>query len=171
MSGPRYSFKKRTPLPGAYPKNFSPYILTNSSAPRAVHLTRTEIKNDLCSIQQAIAHESRSQYFDEVINAPNNEPIVDAPCQISTQSKIQRRNPRRPISSCVQAPLTEAEERKQIRAALKASQVEAARVNEFNRQGEHRKLHDVWGLRRLEADDGARLLRDVCSSGQILRTG
>ncbi len=156
MPGPRYSFKKRVPLPGAYPKNFSPYLLTNSLTMRAVQLTRTEIKNDVNYVQQAISKECCSQYFEEVTTAPECERVVDVTRQISSsQNTIQRRVPRKQILSFVQAPITEVEERKQLRAALKASLAE--RANEFD-------------CLKLQTVDGARLLRDVCN-GHIFRTG
>jgi hypothetical protein len=156
-------------MPGAYPKNFSPYLLTNSCTVRAVQLTRTEIKNDLNHVHQAIAKECCSQYFDEVPTTLDNERIVDVTRQISSSTHtVQRRNLRRPLLSCGQPPMTEAEEKKQLRAALKASLAERANECDFQ---EYEKRTKNWDkLLKLEAMDGARLLRDVCDA-HIFRTG
>ena len=173
-----YSFKKRKPLPGAYPKNFSPYLLTNISTTRAVPLSRPEIRNDLNFIQLAIAKEFSSRYFDEVTTStPETERQIDEPCPIdipcqkaSHQQKIQRRIPRKPNLSSFQAPMTEAEERRQLRAAMKASQLEAARTDNFAR-AELRTLNENRNTAaKQEAVNAAHLLRAVCS-GRIFRTG
>uniref|UniRef100_A0A7S0MTK7 Uncharacterized protein n=2 Tax=Cryptomonas curvata TaxID=233186 RepID=A0A7S0MTK7_9CRYP len=172
-----YSFKKRKPLPGAYPKNFSPYLLTNISTTRAVPLSRSEIRNDLNFIQQAITKKFSSRYFEEVTCAPEIERQIDEPCQIdvpcqkaSHQQTIHRRIPRKPNLSSFQVPTTEAEERRQLRAAMKESQLEAAQTNDFARP-ELRMLNENWNTAaKQEAVNGARLLRAVCS-GRMFRTG
>ena len=176
-----YSFKKRKPMPGAYPKNFSPYLLTNTSTTRAVPLSRPEIRNDLKLIQQALAKEFSSLYFDEVTTStPETERQIDGPCPIdipcqkaSHQQPIQRRIPRKQNLSTFQAPMTEAEERRQLRAAIKASQIEASRRTESTdfARAELRMLDETYeAATNQEAVHGARLLRAVCS-GRIFRTG
>jgi hypothetical protein len=172
-----YSFKKRKPLPGAYPKNFSPYLLTNISTTRAVSLSHAEIRNDLNSIQQATTKEFSSCYFEEVTSAPDIEKQSGIPCQkhvpiqrASHAQRFQRRAPRKPNLSSIQAPMTEAEERRQLRAAMKASQLEAARATDIERS-EFRMLNENWSTAtKQEAANGARLLRAVCS-GHMFRTG
>jgi hypothetical protein len=161
-----YSFKKRKPLPGAYPKNFSPYLLNNISTTRAVPLPPSEIRNDLNLIQQAITKEFSSRYFDEVHSAQDIEPQVNVPCQdnapcekASHPQRFQRRIPRKSNLSSFQAPMTEAEERRQLRAAMKASQLEAARPNDLEHL-ELRMLNENLSIStKQEAVSAARLLR------------
>ncbi len=172
-----YVFKKRKPLPGAYPKNFSPYVLNHLSTTRAVPLSRTEIRDDLNFIQQAITQEFSSRYFDEVTSTPEIERGNDAPRQHDVpcqkpphQQIIQRRAHRKPKFSSFQVPTTEAEERRQLRAAMKASQLEAARTNNIQHP-ESRTLKENWSpATKEEAVNGALLLRAVCS-GSMFRTG
>jgi hypothetical protein len=171
-----YSFKKRKPLPGAYPKNFSPYLLSNFTTTRAVPLSRQEITKDLHFIQQAMTKEFSSHYFEET-STPESERQIDEPCQINIpcqkaahQPLTQRRIPRKPNLSSIKAPTTEAEERRQLRAAMKASQLEAAQNDDFERW-QLRMLNENWNSgTKQEAINGARLLRAVCS-GHMFRTG
>jgi hypothetical protein len=167
-----YSFKKRKPLPGAYPKNFSPYLLTNTSTPRVVPLSRMEIRKDLHDIQEAMATEFSSHYFEEDGTAPTNGLCVERTCQKSSLPlKIQRRAPRRSNFSSIQAPMTEAEERRQLRAALKASQLEGGRMSDENGCSKMRTADENLDIAaKKEASDGAQSLRRVCR-GNIFRTG
>ena len=125
-----YSFKKRKPMPGAYPKNFSPYTLVCTSATRAVSLSRPDIRNDLALIQQGIAREFSSKYFDEsdgtIQATPGPESCVEV---FKSKPMVHQKNARvsrRAHLSMIQAPITEAEERRQLRAALKASQLDSS---------------------------------------------
>ena len=167
-----YSFKKRKPLPGAYPKKFSPYLLTNTSTPRVVPLSRVEIRKDLCDIHEAMAKEFSSHYFDEDGTAATNGYRVEGPGQKSPMpSKIQRRAPRRPNFASIQAPMTEAEERRQLRAALKASQLEAGVLMDENRCSKIRISDEKTHIAaEKEASEGSVSLRRFCR-GHMFRTG
>ncbi len=167
-----YSFKKRKPLPGAYPKKFSPYLLTNTTTTRAVQLSRLEIRKDLNDIHEAMAKEFSSHYFDEVGTAPANgqnaEPSLQKP---SIPLKIQRRGPRRPNFSSIQAPMTEAEERRQLRAALKASQLGGEQMVNEDGCSNMRRADEKMDSAAIQKDhEGAKALRRVCK-GHIFRTG
>ena len=122
-----YSFKKRKPMPGAYPKNFSPYTLFSTPATRAVSLSRPDIRNDLLLIQKGLVDEFSSKYFDEsdgtMVVTPGREACVEVfkPKPVAQQKNV--RVSRRAHLSVIQAPINEAEERRQLRAALKASQL------------------------------------------------
>ena len=124
-----YSFKKRKPMPGAYPTNFSPYTLVCTSATRAVSLSRSDIRNDLLLIQQGIVSQFSSKYFDEsdgaTVLTPGSEACIEVfkPKPMVNQKNV--RVSRRAQLCVIQAPLTEAEERRQLRAAIKASQLDS----------------------------------------------
>ncbi len=167
-----YSFKKRKPLPGAYPRKFSPYVLINTPITRAVQLSRQEIRNDLNDIRGAIANEFSSHYFEEVGIAVTNEKNVEVTCQKpSVPLKIHRRAHRRPNFSSILAPMTEAEERRQLRAALKASQLEGELMmngHEYSRMRRGSAKTDI--VADQEYSDGAKALRRVFT-GHVLRTG
>jgi hypothetical protein len=168
----KYSFKKRKPLPGAYPKNFSPYLLTNTSTTRVVPLSRLEIRKDLHDIHEAMANEFSSNYFEEVGTAPKNGQNVEEPNQKPKNPfKIQRRAPRRPNFCSIQAPMTEAEERRQLRAALKASQLEAKGMMDEHGCSKMRISDEEIGIAsKQEASDDSVSLRRVCR-GHMFRTG
>ncbi len=166
-----YSFKKRKPLPGAYPRKFSPYLMISESTTRAVPLSRAEIKKDLNDIHEAMAKEFSSHYYEESGTSPRNEKCVEPPCKKSSMPlKNQRRAPRRPYFSSIQAPTTEAEERRQLRAALKASQLEAECGMDEN--GSRMRSWDrTSNICSIQQDyDGAKTLRRICQ-GNVLRTG
>ena len=174
-----YSFKKRKPLPGAYPRNFSPYTLECASNSRAVSLSHTEIKNDFLAIHQKMVCEFSSIYFEENATPGQESGVEVVFANPSMPSKPQQRVARRTTSTLMHAPQTEAEERRQIRAAIKASRLESARSAEIYSE----KSCDE-GTSALEWDTGrafspmedktctraASLLQQVCS-GKIFRTG
>jgi hypothetical protein len=176
-----YTFKKRKPLPGAYPRNFSPYTLTNSSNIRAVTLTSVEIRNDIFSIQQSLVREFSSLYFDEGTGQPGDKApaeivIAKQPIQVEIQ---QQRSVRRRFSTVLQAPTSEAEERRQIREAIKASRLEsshsaglyAGRSSDHECVGNERSKDDMYISTKIQTSaQAAHLLRHVCSD-QIFRTG
>ncbi len=95
-------------------------------------LSRPEIRDDLLSIQQAIAREFSSTYFEEtaVSSASVHEPPaveLVTPKQ-PTLKNTHHRLARRSTLSAIQAPTSEAQERRQLKAAIKASQLELERA-------------------------------------------
>ena len=122
-----YTFKKRKPLPGAYPRNFSPYLMKSSTSTSAVTLSRPEIKRDILAIQQAILDEFPSKYFDEAVgnSEQKNDSVAVAEIHVKKPLIARKGNPRarRSTLSVIQAPKTEAEERRQLRAAVEASRL------------------------------------------------
>jgi hypothetical protein len=176
MSTRAYSFKKRKPLPGAYPRQFSPYTLQQSSNERAVSLSLVDIKNDLQAIHDRVRREFSSQYFDEGAESGHQPSVAVIFGNSLARDKIQSRVARRKSSTLMQAPQTEAEERKQIRAAIKASRLESAQTPDVNRGD----LFDIETFSTEGDSDGVSTeqitliksapLRTVCS-GQIFRTG
>jgi hypothetical protein len=61
-----FTFKKRTPLPGAYPLHYSPYRLAKSCpANNSVRLTPAEIYSDCKEIFEGMRAEFSSKYFVE----------------------------------------------------------------------------------------------------------
>jgi hypothetical protein len=61
-----YIFKKKTPYPGAYPLNFSPYHLAGQfSLNNAVNLTPAEVYSDCQLLRKFVPEEFPSHYFDE----------------------------------------------------------------------------------------------------------
>jgi hypothetical protein len=61
-----YIFKKKTPLPGAYPLNFSPYQLaSHHPSKNAVNLTPAEVYSDCKLLVTCIKTDFPSNYFDE----------------------------------------------------------------------------------------------------------
>jgi hypothetical protein len=156
--GSKYSFKKKKPLPGAYPKKFSPYLLEYNSTTRVVPLPRLEIRRDLIEIHDAMAKEFSSHYFDEVGTAPTNEHNIEGTCQKpSVPMIIQRRIPRRSDFCSIPVPMTEAEERRQLRAALKASQIESGGMVDENGCSKMRMMDKGRGIvvAKQEASDAA----------------
>jgi hypothetical protein len=122
-----FSFKKRKPQPGKYPLHFSPYTLENTTNSPAVSLARCEIRSDLEAIGQGMRNEFMSRYFDEIMPMMDNQ---DQPANLHMNSlAVQRKNllhsSRRNTLSRIQAPSTEAEERRQIKAAIKASRFQS----------------------------------------------
>ena len=126
-----YSFKKKTPLPGAYPLHYSPYRLANpSSSNNSVSLTPAEVYSDCKEICEGVRTEFSSKYFVEHSDGHN---YVANPVEDRSDLKVSRinsvkRNPtprfsgRRVLSSVQLAmPKTIQEERRQLRAAMKAS--------------------------------------------------
>ena len=172
-----YSFRKKKPLPGAYPRNFSPYTLANTSTTTAVNLSHKETKNDLFTIQQNLTLEFQSQYFDEDAGQTSHErPVKNITTQLLAPTKINQRIARRNISRSLQAPITEAEERRQIRAAMKASRLESTQSSEptffmASNTGNSPKEWDQASMsRNQKSDEQFHVLWQVCSE-QILRTG
>ena len=128
-----FVFKRRKPPPGAYPKNYSPYTLCNAVNSGAVSLSRPDIRNDLLSIQQAMVREFSSTYFEEVAVTSGCEPNQPIAMEmLAPKPNLQKishpRLARRGIFSAIQAPASEAEERRQLRAAIKASQLDTERA-------------------------------------------
>ena len=61
-----FHFKKKKPLAGAYPINFSPYRMANNHTSRnPVSLIRSERSGDLRTISESLAEEFKSEYFEE----------------------------------------------------------------------------------------------------------
>ena len=124
--------KKKVPPPGSYPSNFSPYRLANfSSSNNAVRLTPAEILSDRKELYQATKSEFSSQYFAEKGSPESNQGCphkgnrthVNEPLfRVSDRVSLLRTSGRRALTS-VQLPIpkTIQEERKQLRAALRAS--------------------------------------------------
>ena len=126
-----YSFKKKTPLPGAYPLHYSPYRLANpSSSNNSVSLTPAEIYSDCKEICEGARTEFSSKYFVEHGDGGKSgaNPVDDySDSKIAIVNSVKR-NPaprysgRRVLSSVYLAmPKSIQEERRQIRAAMKAS--------------------------------------------------
>ena len=132
-----YTFKRKTPLPGAYPLHYSPYRLVNpSSSNNSVSLTPAEIYSDCKEICEGARTEFSSKYFAEHGDGGNSVAIpVNHPDSKTSIINSVKRNPaprysgRRVLSSVQLAmPKTIQEERRQIRAAMKASVESAATV-------------------------------------------
>ena len=126
-----YEFKKKKPQPGAYPRNFSPYLLTRASS-RAVSLSLLDIEHDLVTVQKQLANKFSSIYFEECAVAGNNQYPAAVISTYSFQPVKQRNYHQRVARRCTTtipllAPSTEAEEKRQIRAAIKASRLDPAR--------------------------------------------
>ncbi len=132
-----YTFKRKTPLPGAYPLHYSPYRLANpSSSNNSVSLTPAEIYSDCKEIREGARTEFSSRYFAEHGDGGNSVATpVNYPDSKTSIINSVKRNPaprysgRRALSSVQLAmPKTIQEERRQIRAAMKASVESAATV-------------------------------------------
>jgi hypothetical protein len=131
-----YTFKKKTPLPGAYPLHFSPYRLANSSKTNnSVSLTPAEIYSDFKEVCEGVMNEFSSEYFAEDGHGCSSAATPIEECsetKISHINSVKRipapRNSGRRVLSSVQlaTPKTIQEERRQIRAAMKASVESAA---------------------------------------------
>jgi hypothetical protein len=128
---PPYTFKKKKPPPGAYPLHFSPYRLSVATHARIpVSLSRQEILSDLQDIQNSTAAIFKSTYFDETGVQESSFPLSEAsksPANFVTNAvprSVVRHKPR--VQYGLEAPLTPEEERRQIRAAIRASKELAA---------------------------------------------
>jgi hypothetical protein len=121
-----YSFKKKLPLPGAYPKAFSPYVMSGSGS-TAVSLSRSDIKDDLNRIRDGVEKTFMSHYFDEAglqhhEPATTPAPAARAPMRTSTTRRLSApRVARRSLATVIMVPLTLSEERRQLKAAIRAS--------------------------------------------------
>jgi hypothetical protein len=146
-----YTFKRKTPLPGAYPLHYSPYRLANpSSSNNSVSLTPAEIYSDCKEIREGTRTEFSSEYFAEHEDAGISVATTVEELSDSKTLRINsvKRNPapryseRRVLSSVQLAmPKTIQEERRQIRAAMKAS-VESVAATSRTRNSLHR-LPDI----------------------------
>ena len=176
-----YAFKKHKPQPGAYPKNFSPYTLSNTAGTRAVSLTRSDIRNDLLQIEQGMVKEFTSTYFEESSSASDVQNHAVEVIVFKPPSQKKERLSRRRTFSTIQAPTSEAEERRQIKAAIKASQLDKERlsvkmdtVSDSNSSSLASDSLSGTGQRLADLKEamskGNLLLRHVCS-GKINRTG
>jgi hypothetical protein len=127
-----YCFKKKKPLPGAYPVHFSPYKMVDSSNVRAVSLSNPEIRDDLHLIGEKTVFEFPSKYFDEVAVKSGHTSGIGVLITSRTQvePKFQQRIARRKTTFVFQAPQSPAEERRQVRAAIQASRLELAQSAE-----------------------------------------
>jgi hypothetical protein len=121
-----YTFKKRKPIPGAYPLHYSPYRLASTSPSRVtISLSRQEILPDLLNIQCSLSSTFKSQYFDESgVNIGSSASIEANRDSVLLPKKpisrtIGRQRPKK--SNDLAAPQTLEEERRQIRAAIRAS--------------------------------------------------
>ena len=130
-----YVFKKKVPLPGAYPLNFSPYRLsTLTTSTNAVRLTPAEIYSDCIEIYQAMKNEFSSEYFAEEGStdaspaASQDGFVAKLPSSTWSMRASKPRSSGRRVLSSLQLPVpkTMHEERKQLQAALKAS-IQASR--------------------------------------------
>ena len=132
-----YTFRKKKPSPGSYPLHYSPYRLSNSHVSRAISIPRQDALSDLESIRRSISHTFISHYFEEpgapVHRSPASAPAcIQAPLPSSSLPKppMQRNAARtrpRPIQTA-EAPQTPEEERRQLRAAIRASKALLARA-------------------------------------------
>ena len=177
-----YAFKKHKPQPGAYPKNFSPYTLSNTAGTRAVSLTRSDIRNDLLQIEQGMIKEFSSTYFEESSSASDVQNHAVEVIVFKPPSQKKERLSRRRTFSTIQAPTSEAEERRQIKAAIKASQLEREERplgkldTAFESNHSSCALDSLSGpgkrfaTRKEDVTVGPVVLRHVCS-GKICRTG
>jgi hypothetical protein len=125
-----YLFKKRTPIAGAYPSNYSPYRLASQHALNtAVKLAPAEVFSDCKLLRQGILQEFPSKYFEEPEAGYHDmEDSIKTYCKPPTTNYSQRRvsssryyNQREFSSQGLPVPLSVAEERRQLRAALQAS--------------------------------------------------
>ena len=118
-----FTFKKKKPLPGAYPLQYSPYRMSPRSFVRSpVSLTRPEINDDIQAIRENMARLYQNQYFEEE-GAPGQKEPPAKTCSEKIVNRISGAKPlrRRTLVSNVRAPKTAEEERRQIRAAIRAS--------------------------------------------------
>jgi hypothetical protein len=133
-----YVFKKLKPAAGAYPLHFSPYRQTNTTLSRApVSLARKEILADLQAVQKLLAQSNRTQYFEE----PNctMEPKRLATNPVKRNHAPRAASQRSHALSSLAAPQSLQEERKQMRAALKAS-VASLPKNDFHHEIRLRRI-------------------------------
>jgi hypothetical protein len=97
---PSFQFKKKKPLAGAYPPNFSPYRLTNTHAARnPVSLIRTEIAGDLRIISDALAEEFKSHYFEECGAPDQTSDVGRGTGKISNSKPLRRTGRTRAMTS------------------------------------------------------------------------
>jgi hypothetical protein len=124
-----YLFKKRIPIAGAYPPNYSPYRLSNLHAlNNAVKLTPAEVFSDCKLLRQGILKEFPSQYFEELEGGYPMEDSNKTSSKPPMSNYSQRRvssfrycNQRELSSKGLPVPKSIGEERRQLRAALQAS--------------------------------------------------
>jgi hypothetical protein len=128
--GKVYTFKKKTPIAGAYPNQFSPYRMQSGrSLKMPVSLTHVEINHDMKVIEQEYPQCFASAYFEEEVHSdPQNltSPSCGTKSASNPDSKmiIYRNSARRrapPTLQLAPIPSTLQEERRQLRAAMKAS--------------------------------------------------
>ena len=145
-----FTFKKKVPAPGCYPLNFSPYRLSYlSSSCNAVRLTPAEVYSDCKLIHQITSQEFSSHYFEEGVPESDKSGSKSAPkrSEASTvlpkQFSMVRSSGRRALTSLqLPIPKTIHEERKQLRAALRAS-VESNSCAQINSDACHEYLPDL----------------------------
>lgn len=117
--------RKRKPRPGHYPEFFSPFRLTMGPA-SAIPVSRTDVKEDLMAIKAGYAVEFASTYFDEEGTpgsvAGQSEISIPAAVSVSVASNSRASKARR-RSITMDVPCSRADEERQLRAALKASQL------------------------------------------------
>ncbi len=136
-----FKFKRKTPLPGAYPLHYSPYRLAkSSSANNSVSLTPAEIYSDCKEICEGARTEFSSKYFVEDGDGVDSVATPVEDCSDSKKNVVNsfkrnsapRYSGRRVLSSVQLAmPKTIQEERRQIRAAMKASVESAASASKI----------------------------------------
>mmetsp|Transcript_5610 Transcript_5610/g.13520 ORF Transcript_5610/g.13520 Transcript_5610/m.13520 type:complete len:228 (+) Transcript_5610:174-857(+) len=119
IAGPN-KFRKRVPKPGHYPAGFSPYRLDVRSS-LVVPLSSLDAKQDLLLIENGFKEEFKSTYFDEIDASGPLSPSaetqkIEIHASIPSGSVCHKRR-----RTCNVAPMTKAEETRQLRAALQAS--------------------------------------------------
>jgi hypothetical protein len=118
-----YRFKKKKPLPGQYPNNYSPYRLQSCQTSRSsiINLTQREIHDDVQTIQHRIAALHQSEYFEEAgvtaVSSYTSESSRVRP--IRPMKRMDR--PSRSRARDIAEPQSLEEERSQLRAAIRAS--------------------------------------------------
>ena len=113
--------RKKVPKPGHYPLGFSPYSLDVRSS-LIVPLSGLNARQDLMLIRDGFREEFKSTYFEERMDAVGPISPTAQPENLEIRAN-QAGNPckRRRVACTTMAPLTKAEEARQLRAAMRAS--------------------------------------------------
>mmetsp|Transcript_77049 Transcript_77049/g.208051 ORF Transcript_77049/g.208051 Transcript_77049/m.208051 type:complete len:247 (+) Transcript_77049:48-788(+) len=144
-----FVFKKKAPRPGMYPTMYSPFRMVSSAKHNAVSLSEKEISKDIRIMQSLIATSFQSVYFEEKDVDSIDQTITPEGCLIQKASAkmiqnafINKRCPSKRTHrhaehthvhksrfEGVSIPVSEREERRQMKAAIRASLASVRKVD------------------------------------------
>ena len=117
---PGNKFKKKVPKPGHYPLGFSPYSLDVRSS-LVVPLSGFDARQDILLIRDGFREEFKSTYFEERMDVVGPISSTVQSERLEVRANLAENPCKRRRLVCTMAPLTKAEEARQLRAAMRAS--------------------------------------------------